>query len=123
MRIAITSQNFKTITGHAGHANRFVVYEANGSENIQEVERLDLPKELTIHNGHGIDHPLFAMNLQALITQSAGQGFVQRLSQRGITVHITSESDPTLAVAAVALGQPLPAANVEEHRAGCTCKH
>jgi hypothetical protein len=28
MRIAITSQNFRTVTGHAGRAGRFLVFEA-----------------------------------------------------------------------------------------------
>lgn len=122
MRIAITSQNFKTITGHAGQTRRFVIYEANDSGNVLEVERLDLPPELTIHNYHGKDHPLFTMNLQALITQSAGQGFMQRLAQHGINVHLTSESDPTIAVSSIALGKSLPAADTE-HQHACTCKH
>ena len=27
MRIAVTSQNFKTITGHAGKSRRFLIYD------------------------------------------------------------------------------------------------
>lgn len=123
MRVAITSQNFKTITGHAGQTRRFLVYEANTNDSIQEVDRLDLPKELTIHEYRGVDHPLFAMNLQAVITQSAGQGFIKRLSQRGIKVFVTSESDPATAIASVVTGQPLPAANEREHIHACTCKN
>jgi hypothetical protein len=32
MRIAVTSQNFRTVTGHAGRARRFIVSEADGRE-------------------------------------------------------------------------------------------
>jgi hypothetical protein len=30
MRIGVTSQNFRTITGHAGKTRRFLVYQATG---------------------------------------------------------------------------------------------
>lgn len=123
MRVAITSQNFKTITGHAGQTRRFIVYEANANGSIQEADRLDLPKELTIHEYRGGDHPLFDTNIQAIITQSAGQGFIQRLAQRGIEVFVTSESDPAIAIASVVTGQPLPAANESERIHACNCKH
>jgi predicted Fe-Mo cluster-binding NifX family protein len=84
MRIAITSQNFKTITGHAGKTRRFLVYETDGQGRPTEVERIDLPAEMSLHAYHGDDHPLFLSGLEALITQGAGQGFLQRLSRHGI---------------------------------------
>ncbi len=118
MRIAVTSQNFKTITGHAGKARRFLVYEADATGAVREVERLDLPKELSIHEYHGSDHPLFALGLQALITQGAGQGFVQRMALQGIVVHATGESNPLTAVALVAAGQALPEAPPHDHDHG-----
>jgi predicted Fe-Mo cluster-binding NifX family protein len=114
MRIAITSQNFKTITGHAGKTRRFLVYEADGIGPPREVERLDLPAGLSLHDYHGDDHPLFALGLDALVTQGAGEGFRGRLARRGIQVHATSESDPLMAVQAVAGGRPLPPP-VEDH--------
>jgi predicted Fe-Mo cluster-binding NifX family protein len=124
MRIAITSQNFRTITSHAGKARRFIVYEADSTTGtIEEQERLDLPPELSIHEYHGADHPLFKLNIQALITRSAGQGFVQRLAQRGITVHVTGETDPAVAVAQLATGQPLAAPQPEEGEHSCGCNH
>lgn len=115
MRIAVTSQNFKTITGHAGKTRRFLVYETVGVESPMEIERLDLPQEMSIHEYQGEDHPLFQLELTALITQGAGQGFVQRMARHGITVHATSESDPRRAVALVAAGAPLAAALPHDH--------
>jgi predicted Fe-Mo cluster-binding NifX family protein len=114
MRIAVTSQNFKTISGHAGKTRRFIVYESDGTAPPVEVERLDLPKGLSLHDYHGDDHPLFALGLDALVTQGAGDGFRGRLARRGIQVHATSESDPLMAVQAVAVGRLLPPP-VEEH--------
>lgn len=123
MRIAITSQNFKTITGHAGQTRRFIVYDVDSSGTTQEVDRLDLPKELTVHEYHGGDHPLFAQNIQALITQSAGAGFVQKLAQRGIVVHITGETDPIAAVTQISMGKQLMAATEHDHNCGCHHGH
>ncbi len=97
MRIAISSQNFREVTGHAGHARRFLVFDVDGSSSINLVGRLDLPKELAIH---GFDnraaHPLYDMDV--LITGGAGEGFKQRLAQRGVRVVATGETDPEAAV-------------------------
>lgn len=115
MRIAVTSQNFKTITGHAGKTRRFLIYEADGTSPPSELQRLDLPKGASLHDYHGDDHPLFALGLAALVTQGAGEGFRNRMARHGIGVYATSESDPLIAVQAVAAGQPLPPPAPEEH--------
>lgn len=114
LRIAVSSQNFKTITGHAGKSRRFIVYEADGGDAPREVERLDLAPGMSMHDYQGNDHPLFGLGLQALVTQGAGQGFVQRMAQHGVRVHATSESDPLVAVARLAAGEPLSAAAPHE---------
>jgi len=109
MRVAVTSQNFKTITGHAGKTRRFLLFEVDAAGTPVEVDRLDLPREMALHAYHGDDHPLFALGLDALVTQGAGQGFIRRLARHGVVVHATSESDPATAVRLVATGAPLPA--------------
>lgn len=55
MRIAVTvtSQNYRTVTGHAGRAHRLIVFEAGGQESPREVESLDLDANMAIH---GFDH-------------------------------------------------------------------
>jgi predicted Fe-Mo cluster-binding NifX family protein len=118
LRIAVSSQNFKTITGHAGKSRRFVVYEVDGDGTPREADRLDLPKDMSMHDYHGDDHPLFGLSLEALVTQGAGQGFLQRMARHGIRVHLTSESDPMVAVARLAAGEPLPPALPHEHQHG-----
>jgi predicted Fe-Mo cluster-binding NifX family protein len=115
MRIAVTSQNFRTITGHAGKTRRFIVYETDGDLTPKEVQRLDLPSGMSLHDYHGDDHPLYFLGLDALVTQGAGEGFRARMARYGIDVHATSEPDPLVAVRAVARGQPLPPAEPHHH--------
>lgn len=118
MRIAVTSQNFKTITGHAGKTRRFLIYELDNQGQMSEIDRLDLPPALSLHEYHGEDHPLFQLGLTALVTQGAGTGFVQRLARHGIQVHVTSESDPVHAVNRLAGGKPLAPGLPHEHEHG-----
>lgn len=106
MKIAVTSQNFRTITGHAGKTRRFLVYEASGPE-VREVQRLDLPKEQSFHELHGdAPHPIDGVDV--LITGSCGDHFVARLARRGIRVVATGETDPATAARLVSTGEPLP---------------
>jgi predicted Fe-Mo cluster-binding NifX family protein len=118
MRIAVTSQNFKSITGHAGKTRRFLVYELDNVGQMREIDRLDLPTAMSLHEYHGEDHPLFQLGLTALVTQGAGTGFVQRLARHGIQVHVTSESDPLHAVNLLAGGEPLAPGLPHEHEHG-----
>ncbi len=115
MRIAVTSQNFRTITGHAGKARRFLIFDVNSGEAPAEVDRLDLPLEMSLHAYHGEDHPLFDLGLDAIVTQGAGGGFIQRMGRHGIRVHATSEADPIAALGAIVAGRPLPAPEPHDH--------
>jgi predicted Fe-Mo cluster-binding NifX family protein len=107
-KIGVTSQNFRTITGHAGKARRFMVFE-QGAQGVQETERLDLPKEMSMH-GYPQDqtHPLDQLDI--LITVGCGQGFVSKMAARGIKVIPTSETDPMIAASAILEGKLLPPA-------------
>ncbi|MEI6415869.1 MAG: NifB/NifX family molybdenum-iron cluster-binding protein [Pseudomonadota bacterium] len=114
MRIAITSQNFRTVTGHAGRARRFIVFEADGLSAPREVERIDLDENMTIHGyDHRAAHPLD--NMDVLITGGAGEGFVRNLAARGVQVVATPEDDPQLAVAAFLAGRILSASEACNH--------
>ena len=119
MRIAVASQNFRTVTGHAGKTRRFLVYDVAPGQPALEVDRLDLPKELAFHNfaDDGL-HPLDAM--QAVIAGSAGPGFIRRLAARGVLAVTTDETDPAVAAAALAAGTLRPAApHVHDEAADC----
>ena len=112
MNIAITSQNFRTITGHAGKTRRFIIYHCTTDGKIEEIERLDLPKEMSMHAYHGEDHPIQIADV--LITGGCGEGFIRRLAQWDIQVIATSETDPLQAINTYLSGKPLPAATVHD---------
>lgn len=119
MKIAVSSQNFRTVTTHAGKARRFMVFDLSTPCTPREVERLDLPRELALHEYRGLDHPLFAMD--AVITGGAGDGFVRRLGARGIEVVLTGETDPLQAVHDYVAGivkPPLPHEHGHGHEHG-----
>jgi len=50
MKLAVTSQNFRTITGHAGKTRRFIIFAAEDNETAVEIDRLDLAKEMSMHD-------------------------------------------------------------------------
>jgi predicted Fe-Mo cluster-binding NifX family protein len=116
MRIAVTSQNYRTVTGHAGRARRFIVFETSDREPPREIGRLDLDAGQAIHGyDHRAAHPLDGMNV--LITGGAGEGFVRNLAARGVLVVATDENVPILAVEAFLEGR------VKSASAGCNHDH
>ncbi len=113
MIIGVTSQNFRTITGHAGKTRRFMIFSADGQGNPQERERLNLPAEMSMHEFCGDEHPLYGLDV--LITASCGQGFCRRMDERGVKVIATSEDDPQQAVSMVLAGEDLPPSEPHKH--------
>jgi predicted Fe-Mo cluster-binding NifX family protein len=80
---------------------------------VVELDRLDLPKAMSMHEFKGQEHPLFEADV--LLTASAGHGFVRRLNQHEIQVICTSETNPYAAASAFLEGNPLPAAEQHSH--------
>ena len=114
MNIGVTSQNFRTVTGHAGKTRRVLVYSVDANKQTVELDRLDLPKEMSMHEFTDVGpHPVDV--LDALITGSCGAGFRRKMAARGIEVIATSETDPFLAVTSYASGKPLPPPEPHNH--------
>ncbi len=118
MKIGITSQNFRTITGHAGKSRRFLVLSPQASGGMRELERLDLPKEMSMHEFRGNVHPVYDMDV--LITGSCGEGFTRRLALYGVKVIATAEADPLKAATDYLAGRPLPPPAPHDHGHGHT---
>ncbi|MBS4097636.1 MAG: hypothetical protein KGZ83_12460 [Sulfuricella sp.] len=112
MKIAITSQNHKTITGHAGKCRKFWVYQISNKK-IVDKTLLELSLEQSFHESQADSlHPLDGID--ALICGGAGQGLMRRLNGMGILGLVTPESDPDLAVEAF-LDGTLKVGLVESH--------
>ena len=112
MKIAVTSQNRKTITGHAGKCRKFWIYEAADGQ-VQGRTLLELPIDQSFRNNQGqCPHPLD--NVHVLISGGMGGNLQHRLRQRGIDALVTTETDPDRAVAAYLTGS-LPLGEADSH--------
>ena len=117
MKIAVTSQDFRTVTGHAGRARRFLIYDVAPDGTPSECGRFDLTQEQTFHETGGAGaHPID--DVSVLLSAGFGAHFAQVMAQRGIQAAATDKEDPVEAVrdflARRAAGT-LPAAG------GCDC--
>ena len=107
MLVAVASQDFATVTGHAGQARRWLLFRIEPGHPATEVRRIELLKEQVFH--HWADqgaHPLDG--IAAIIATSAGDSFLTRMQERGVAVTLTGEADPARAVADWSAGIVLP---------------
>jgi predicted Fe-Mo cluster-binding NifX family protein len=97
MKIAVTSQNFRTVTGHAGRATRFLVYDVQLGADPVEVARLDLPPEQSFHEFGGKGpHPIDGVDV--LLSSGFAGHFARLMADRAIGLAATEKDDPVEAV-------------------------
>ena len=125
MKIAVTSQNRKAITGHAGKCRKFWLYDVDGQQvrNKQLVE-LTLTQSFheVAHAGMATPNPHPLDGVSLLIAGGMGRGLQNRLKHQGIQAVATSESDPDRAVAAWLAGT-LAEIEAESHEGGDHAHH
>jgi predicted Fe-Mo cluster-binding NifX family protein len=119
MKIAVASQNQKTISAHAGKTSRFYIYTINEADNsISEPKLINLDKDDILHNrfhestNPWAPHPIYDVDI--VITGGAGPGFVKRLATQATKVIITPETNPDKAVKQLLAGT-LPQQAPEHH--------
>jgi len=96
MKVAVTSQNRRQVTEHAGRCRNFWVFDVEGGE-IRARTLLELPKEQSFHDSSPHEpHPLDGVNV--LISGGMGAGLKSRLARRGIETLVTGERDVERAV-------------------------
>jgi predicted Fe-Mo cluster-binding NifX family protein len=96
MKIAVTSQNRKNITDHAGRCRKFWIFHIE-NDAVVDKQLLELPREQSFHDSSPHDdHPLD--DVDVLISGGMGQGLMKRLARKNIQCLITSEDDPASAV-------------------------
>ncbi len=101
MKVAVSSQNKSTITGHAGKVSRFWIFAIEDKKVINK-ELIELAREDILHvrfhesaNPYA-PHPVLDSNV--IITGGAGPGFINKMAVKEIEVVITDESDPDTAI-------------------------
>lgn len=97
MQIAVCSKDFTKVSGHAGQARNWLLYEADDQQAPELIKQLTLQKQHTYHHFKD-DGPHPMDGVEVLLASSSGESFVQRMKKRGITVVLTAESDPVSAV-------------------------
>lgn len=97
MKVAVASSDFTTVTGHAGRARKWLVYEVGEDGTPGTPQRLELASDEVFHYAEdGRPHRLD--DVDALIAQSAGESFLKNMEKRGIRPVMTAETDPEKAV-------------------------
>ncbi len=99
MKIAVAvTADYARVSGHAGRARRWLLYDVPASGALAPPSPIELTADIVFHHHDGkATHPLDG--IEALIAQSAGDGFLARMRARGVDVGLTSEADPAKAVA------------------------
>jgi len=97
IKIAVASQDFKTVGGHAGQSRRWLVFGLDTGQPLRCLEHVQLSKEQVFHHWQDQGpHPLDGVTV--MIAASAGEGFLNRMRRRGIEMVMTGEGDAETAV-------------------------
>ncbi|ABD07160.1 conserved hypothetical protein [Rhodopseudomonas palustris HaA2] len=110
MKIAIPTSDWVTVSGHAGQARQWLLYDLAGHRGdapLPAPTRVELTKEQLPHyfKDDG-PHPLDGVEL--IVAGSAGDGFVRHMKKRGADVLLTGETDPATAIDLIIKGETLP---------------
>ena len=110
MKIAIATKDFTEVSGHAGQARQWLLYdlsEHRANRLLPAPERINLDRQQVLHTFEdNASHPLDGIDL--VVCGSAGDGFIRHMKKRGAEVLITGESDPALAITRILAGEALP---------------
>lgn len=105
--IAVATRGFRRVAGHAGRAREWLVYEAFDGAQLR-ARRVNLDAEQVFHRHRSGLHPLDGVGV--IIAASAGDGFVDRMRRRGVSVALTAEHDPQRAARGWVEGRLAPPA-------------
>jgi predicted Fe-Mo cluster-binding NifX family protein len=108
MKIAVAvTAAYARVTGHAGRARRWIVFEIDDQGRLLGLRRVLLePKAVFHHHDREAPHPLDGVD--AVIAGSAGEGFITKMERRGIHAALTAEPDPARAAADLVAGRLKP---------------
>ena len=110
MKIAVPTKDWVAVSGHAGQARRWLVYDLTdqgAAGPLPAPTRVELANEQLFHHFRDDGpHPLDGVEI--VLAGSAGDGFVRHMKQRGTDVLLTGETDPALALAHIIADEALP---------------
>lgn len=118
MQIAITSQNRKSITEHAGQCRKFLIYDIE-QQQIAARRLVELPATQSFHASPALPEAL--AGVAVLISRGMGRQLYQRLIGFGIQPLLTDETDPDAAIAGFLAGHletRAPSGECHDHGTG-----
>jgi predicted Fe-Mo cluster-binding NifX family protein len=96
MKIAVSSTDGRTITGHEGMCQDYILIEVNKDQTIRQkhikLEKSQFLKNLTGQLSNQPDHPL--AGIDAFITKNMAENLQSILNKDGIKVLKTNETEP-----------------------------
>jgi len=107
MKIAVaTKDHWSHVSGHAGQARNWLVYDCQPGAPLPEPQRVELTKEQLPHHCQDTGpHPLHGVEI--MVAASAGDGYLRHMQKWGATVLLTGETDPYVALVKVLAGEAL----------------
>ena len=109
MKIAIATKGFTEVSGHAGQAREWLLYDLSSHQSNQLLPaplRVDLARDEVLHVFEDDrPHPLDGVDI--VVAHSAGDGFIRHMKKRGTEVLLTGESDPATAITRILAGEAL----------------
>jgi len=110
MKIAIATKDWETVSGHAGKARCWLLYELEpGLQGGKPPapQRIELAKDQVFHHFHDDGpHPLDGIGIA--VACNAGDGFIRHMKKRGAEVLLTGETNPAAALTRILAGEVLP---------------
>ncbi|MEA3277115.1 MAG: hypothetical protein U9Q81_17875 [Pseudomonadota bacterium] len=100
MKVAVVSDDFRSLSGVVEKARRFLLFEAKRGERPRLEKYFELPSNCPAYHDllreEASFHPIDGM---VVIANQAHADCLDLLERRGTHVHLTSEPDPHTAVA------------------------
>jgi len=99
--VAVTSQNKKTVTKHAGECRNYLIYTIKNNEivfkKVLELHDNEILK-YTFHEDKSANPKNLLYDVDILLTGSIGPGGVNRLANQNVTAYVIKEKDPDIAI-------------------------
>jgi len=113
MKIAVaTTHRWSRITGHAGKAKYWLVFDAHAGRSVPVPQRIVLTKlQLPHYFKDDGPHPL--RGVSTIVTASAGEGYFRHAKKWGAEVLLTGETEPVDAVRKILAREPLAKARFD----------